>query len=258
MTHSLLDYFVIGQLSAFLLIFCRVGSAVMVMPGFGDSYVTVRIRLLFAVAFTALLTPLLQPHMPMIAGNVLALFIQILGEVLVGVFIGLIARIVLAVVHVAGTIIAVQSSLSMASTFDPINANQSPVVSNILTIAAMTLFFTLNLHHLLFAAVVQSYDLFAPGIFPDVADMNLLNVRLIGDTFALGIMLAAPHIVYSLLFYLAGGLVARVVPNFQVFFIMMIPQIFIGILLLFALIPVIMDVFASFMQEQLGHFVAIN
>lgn len=258
MSHTLLDYFLLTQLSAALLIFCRVGSAVMVMPGMGDVYVPARIRLMFAIALTVLLTPLLQAKMPPMAPNVLTLFVQILGEVIIGVFIGLLGRIILTVVHVAGSVIALQSSLAVASIFDPVTGNQSAVVSNILTVAAMTLFFTLNLHHIVLAAVVQSYDMFTPGRFPQVADMNILNARLISDCFNLGVMLAAPHIVFSLLFYLAGGLMTRVMPNFQIFFVMMSPQILIAMFLLFAIMPIMLQTFADFMQTQLTNFVTVN
>ncbi len=258
MSMSLLNYFVIGQLSAFLLIFCRVGATIMVMPGIGEMYVPARIRMLFAVAFTVLLTPILQSKMPALASNVLLLFVQLMGEIVVGIFIGLIARAILSVVHVAGTIIAVQSSLSMAAVFDPINGSQSPVISNLLTIGALMVFFALDLHHLVLAAIVQSYDLFTPGQFPQVADMNVLHLRVVADSFTLGVMLAAPHIVFSLLFYLAGGLVSRVVPNFQIFFVMMSPQIMLGLLLLFAVIPIVLQTFGNYMQEQLTNFVTVQ
>lgn len=256
MTYAMLDYFVIGQLSAFLLIFCRVGSAMMVLPGIGDAYVAPRIRLLFAAAFSILLTPILEPQMPKLAGSGLGLFIQLLAEIMVGIFIGFITRIILSAIHVAGTIIAFQSSLAVASIFDPITGAQTAVVSNLITIAAMTLFFSLDMHHLVLASLVQSYALFSAGVIPNVADMTAYNIRLVGDAFHLGVMLAAPHIVFSLMFYLAGGLMTRVVPNFQIFFVMMSPQIMLGIFLLFAIVPFMMDLFGNFMQEQLGQLVS--
>jgi flagellar biosynthetic protein FliR len=251
---SLLDYFLVGQLSAFLLIFCRIGAAVMMMPGFGEVYVTTRTRLMFALAFSLLLTPLLQAKMPALPSSGIALTILLMGEILVGAFIGLIARAVLSVVHVAGTIIAFESSLASATVFDPIVGGQTAVVSNLLTITALTLFFVLNLHYLVLAALVQSYDVFPPGQIPAVGDMNMLMVRLVADCFSLGVMLAAPHIVFSLLFYLAGGLMTRLMPNFQVFFIMMPAQILLALFLMFAILPVIMDMYGNFMQEQFMHF----
>ncbi len=258
MTLNLLDYFLVSQVTAFLMIFCRIGSALMVLPGFGDVYVNARVRLLFALAFTLVLTPLLIEQMPPAPPQPLALVFLIGGEILIGVFIGLIARVMLSALHVAGTIIAMQSALAVAAIFDPSSGGQSPVISNILTLTAITLFFSLNLHHLVLAALAQSYDVFPAAQFPRVDDMNLLYTRLMADSFTLGVMLAAPHIIFSLLFYLAGGLMTRLMPNFQVFFVMMPPQIMIALILLILGLPLMMEIFLDFMQEQLLNFVRVN
>lgn len=258
MTINLLDYFLLTQIMAFFMIFVRIGSALMLIPGFGEVYVSPRARLLFALVFSLMLTPMLEPRMPVLPQSGFALGVLMAGEVIVGTFLGLITRVMLSAMHVAGTIIAMQSSLAVAAIFDPMSGSQSPVVSNLLTLAAVTLFFTLNLHHLVLAALVQSYDVFPPALFPSISDMNLLHVRLMSDSFNLGVMLAAPHIILSLLFYLAGGLMTRLMPNFQVFFVMMPPQIFISLLLLILAVPLMLDVFMSFMENQLLDFVKVN
>ena len=227
----------------------------MLLPGFGEPYIAPRIRLLFALALAVLLTPLLQPHIPPMPSAGLGLGVLMIAEILVGLFIGTLARTILSAIHVTGNIISMQISLSSATMFDPSTAAQSTVVSNLLSITAMTLFFALNLHHLTIAALVQSYDVFTPGHFPNVSDMNLLELRTFSSSFALGVMLASPHIVYGLLFYLAGGLMNRLMQSFQVFFVMMSPQILIGLFVLFAVVPMMMRVFMGFLQEQLSHFV---
>lgn len=258
MTINLLDYFLVTQMGAFLLIFARVGSALMVLPGFGELYVSPRIRLLFALVFSLLLTPLLQARMPGLPPSPFALGVMIGGEVLIGTFMGLIARTMLIVLHVAGSIIASQSALAVAAMFDPSSGQQAPVISNILSLGAITLFFVLDLHHLVLAALVQSYDVFTPGQYPAMQDLNILHLRLMADSFALGVALAGPHIVFSLLFYLAGGLMTRLMPNFQVFFVMMSPQIMIAFFLLLALLSTMLGIFTNFMQDQYMNFIAVD
>jgi flagellar biosynthetic protein FliR len=255
MTINLLDHYLISQVLAFMLIFCRLGSALMLMPGFGEVYVSPRTRLLFALTFSLLMLPLQQANMPTMPGSPLMLTLMVVGEILIGTFLGLIARAILSTMHVAGNIIASQSSLAVAAVFDPSAGGQSPVVSNMLTLVALTLFFALDLHHLLLAALVESYDVFPVAQLPSAQDMNILHVRIVADAFTLGVMLAAPHIVFSLLFYLGGGLMNRLMPNFQVFFIMMPPQIMIAFLLLLAALPLMLDSFAHFMEEQFLNFV---
>ena len=256
MSFNLLDHFLLSQLWAFLLVFARVGAAIMTLPGFGETYVTPRFRLLFAVAFSVLLTPLLAGKLPAMPENNVALGMLLVGEILIGGFIGVIARAVLSALHVCGLIIAQQSSLATASIFDPGSGAQSPVVSNLLSIAAITLFFVLNLHFLVLAALVQSYDVFVAGAFPSVGDMNLLHARVMADAFTLGVLLAGPHIVFSLIFYLMGGLLTRLMPNFQIFFVLMSPQILIAFFLLMAIMPVILGTHMEFMQTQFSDFIA--
>jgi flagellar biosynthesis protein FliR len=155
MTLNLLDQFVLTQLGAFLLIFARVGTALMVMPGFGDSYVSPRIRLLFGLAMSVLLTPVLVDKMPPLPASAFSLGLVLIAEVIIGFFIGLIGRTLLSVLHVAGTIIAFQSSLAVSSIFDPVTGAQTAVLSNFMTVVAMTIIFALNLHHIMLAAVVE-------------------------------------------------------------------------------------------------------
>ena len=119
----------------------------------------------------------------------------------------------------------------------------------------LTLFFTLNLHHLMIAAVAQSYNVFVPGQFPNVADMSMLNTRLFADSFRLAVILAGPHIAYSLLFYVAGGLMSRLMPNFQIFFVMIPLQILLALFLFLAIMPAIGDSIGSFSREQLSNMV---
>ncbi len=256
MSINFLDMFLMSQLSAIAMIFFRVGAALMVIPGFGEVYVPARIRLLFALVLSILLMPLLGPRMPALPNSGYGLGLVIISEVAVGLFMGLIARTVLSALHVAGSIIAAQSSLAVAAQFDPSSGQQSPVISNILSLAAITLFFTTNMHHLVIAAVVQSYDVFKAGDFIPLQDMNMLHVRMLADAFNLGIALSAPFIVVSLLFYLAGGLMTRLMPNFQVFFIMMPPQIMLAFFLLMALTGTILGLFTNYMEEQYMNFIA--
>ena len=258
MTINLLDYFLLTQMSAFLMIFCRVGSAIISMPGFGDTYVPPRVRLLFAVTFSLMLTPLLQSQMPKLPASVLSLAGVLLTEVVIGVFMGLLTKALLSALHVAGNIIAAQSSLAVGAIFDPNSGAQSPVISNILSITAMAMFFALDFHHLVLAAIVQSYEVFTVGQFFSTGDMANLSSRWVSDAFTLGVLLSAPHIIYSLLFYLLGGLMTRLMPNFQVFFIFISPQVFIALLLFMAIVPTMLEMYNNFLENHLDSFVKLG
>ncbi|OYW13405.1 MAG: hypothetical protein B7X02_02250, partial [Rhodospirillales bacterium 12-54-5] len=200
MSLNLLHYFLATELSAFFMIFCRVGSAMMSLPGFSENYVPPRVRLMIALLFSVMLTPLLVSRIPPMPSSVLQLFVMMVQEIGVGVFFGLLVRSLISATHVGGNIIAAQSSLAVGAIFDPNSGATSPVISNILGLAAMTLFFVLNFHHLVLAALVKSYDVFTPGGFVSTGDMANLSMRWMSDAFNVGVLLAAPHIVYSLMF----------------------------------------------------------
>lgn len=248
-TLSLLDHFLLSQLFAFLMLFCRLGSAVMLFPGIGDSNITSRARLLFALAFALVLTPLLQDHMPPVPGSPLALGIMILAEVTIGISIGLMTRIILSAMHVAGTVISFQSSLSIASQFDMTSGGQSAVISNFLTMLSIVIFFELNMHHLLLNGLVTSYTIFPVGTYPDMGDMTELNGRLASNAFLMGVQLAAPHLVFGLILYLGGGIMARLMPQMQVFYVLMSPQIMAAFFLLIAILSGMMMVHSQYAED---------
>lgn len=257
MQVSLLETFLVGQLFAFVFIFCRVGTGIMLLPGVGEVYVPLRLRLLFALIMSLALVPLLENMMPAVPGSPLALGVLIVAEALVGLFLGFLARLLITVMHIAGAIIAYQSSLALASILDISQAGQSTVIGNFLTITAITLFFSLNLHHLMLNGLVDSYQLFPPGGFPIVSDMANHLMRTFSQIFMIGVQLSAPHIVFALIFYLCAGILSRLMPTMQVFFILMPAQIMIAFFLLLSLLVAIMLNYSQFAEETLGAFMDI-
>jgi flagellar biosynthetic protein FliR len=250
-TFNLLDHFLLAQIYAFLMIFCRIGSMMMVVPGFSEVYVPTQVRLLFSLLFSLILTPLLEAQMPPVPTNVPVMMLMITGEILIGVFYGLVVRMIFSAMQVAGTIIAAQSSLALSAVFDASQGGQSTIVSNFLSLAALVCFFALNLHHLLIGGIVDSYNLMPAGVFPLVADMNHLLVRQMADAFMIGVALSGPHLAFSLVFYLLGGMLTRLMPNFQIFFVMLPPQILLSFLLLIIGISTMMLFYMRYIEDAL-------
>ena len=251
---SLLEQFLVGELFAFLLIFCRIGAGLMIMPGIGESYISPRFRLVIALGISLLLVPTFGHLIPEVPGSPLTMFLLVLGEIIVGLFFGFIARMLVSTLHVTGTIIAYQSSLALAAFFDATQNAQSTVIGNFLTISAIVLFFTLDIHHLMILGLADSYGLFPPGAYPPPEDMAEYLSRTLSQIFAVALQLSAPHIVFALVFYLGSGVLSRVMPNMQVFFVLMPPQILIGFFILMAMLQSIMLNYAKFVEESLIAF----
>lgn len=251
---SLLEQFLVTELFAFLLIFARVGAGLMIMPGIGESYISPRIRLLLALTVSLILQPVFSYLIPAIPGSPLTLGLLLIAEILIGLFIGFISRLLVSTLHVAGTIIAYQSSLALAAFFDATQNAQSTVIGNFLTISAVLLFFALDIHHLMLLGLADSYSLFPPGDYAPPEDMALYLMRTMSQVFQIAVQLSAPHMVFALVFYLGSGVLSRLMPNMQVFFVLMPPQIVMGFFILMAMLQSIMLNYAQFVEESLVAF----
>ncbi len=217
-----------AEVFAFFLVFARIGAALMLMPGFGELYVSARYRLVFAGALTLILTPVLAQGLPAMPESPLRVTMLLMGESAIGAFLGLVGRVILAALHVTGTVIAFQSGLANALTFDPVAAEQSAVTALFLSTAGILVVFAADLHHVMLRALAMSYNVLPSGVMPPVDAFSRVMARLVSDIFILGVQLAAPFIVVGLVFYLGVGVLARLMPQVQIFFVAMPIQIFLG------------------------------
>jgi flagellar biosynthetic protein FliR len=207
-----------AELYATGLVFMRVGAIAMLIPGLGEVFVPPRIRLGFALLLALCLMPIARPALPAIPATFGEMGGQVLKELIIGLMLGSLLRFMLAALAVAGEVVSIQTTLAFAQTANPMQAQPGGSVSTFLSLLGMVLIFSGDLHHLFIAAIARSYTLFAPAKHVLVQDAATVAVRTMGEAFALGIQLAAPVIVFSLVFNIATGLVARVMPQFQVFF----------------------------------------
>ena len=247
----MLEQFLVTELFAFLLVFCRMGSAIMFLPGIGEQMVSARARLLFALAVSLVITPISQPYMPQVPGSPLGLGALIMVEVFVGVFVGLMARMILSAMHTAGMIIAFQSGLAAAMMFDPAAGTQGSPFGNLMTLTAIMLFFALDLHHMTIAGVADSYALFAPGMFVPVGDFAEMAASLLGAVLVVAIAFASPHLVVGLLIYLGSGILSRLMPAMHVFFVIIPLQVMLSFVLLMVTISSAMLMYMSFFEESM-------
>ncbi|MEG3618384.1 flagellar biosynthetic protein FliR [Magnetovibrio sp. PR-2] len=242
------------NLFAFLLVFCRVGGAMSVMPGFGAQQVPATVRLTFALLISFVLTPVLLPLLPGEPPSVSILFLLIIAELLVGVFFGLIPRIFMGAVHTSGTIMAMVASMANAFAQDPISESQSSVLSTFLSTTALTLIFVTNTHHLMLAAVVDSYAVFNPTEAPIIGDMTFYVAQRVADSFRIGLQMASPLVVSGLAYYIVLGIMGRLMPQLPVFFFGMPIQIALQVWILILSLSVMMMVFMRFFEDGLIAF----
>lgn len=244
---NVLQGYVADQLFVWLTVFARVGSAFMVMPTIGDAFVSARTRLLFSLAVALLVAPVLKPDLPAMPADPWALMVLLFGEITVGIFIGTVARLLLSALETAGTIISIQTGLANAQVFNPAMATQGSLPGALMGWLGLLLIFITDLHHLLIMAVVDSYQTFVPGAPLPVTDMAVTIGRLVSDSFVIGLQMSAPFIITGTLFAFALGLLSKLAPQIQVFFMFVPAQVALG-LLLFAL------TLSAMMLFWLSHF----
>jgi flagellar biosynthetic protein FliR len=239
--------------AVFLLMFARLGTMAMLMPGLGERGVPVRIRLVVAVILTLLLMPVYRDAY---AVNLASGFAPLIGvliqEILIGAVLGLTGRLALSALAIAGTTIAYQLGLGFSMALDPSQDQQSVILSNFLTILGVALIFATDLHHVAIGALDESYNLFRPGTMLPSGDVAELMITTVSGAFRVGIQLAAPFLVFGILFNVGLGVLARLMPQLQVFFLGLPASILIGFAILLVLIGVLMTTFLTYLGSVLG------
>jgi flagellar biosynthetic protein FliR len=201
------------------LVFFRLGSMIMLMPGVGENYVPATVRLSFALMLAFCLGPIVAPSLPAMPSDLGVMAGYIIKETVIGLLIGGLIRLFLASLITAGEVISLQTTLAFAQTANPLQAQPGTTISTFLTLLGLTLIFDTDLHRMFIAAIAHSYSLFPPIKHVPLADAAGLAAQTVGKSFALGIQLAAPVMVFALVFNVATGLIGRVMPQFQIFFV---------------------------------------
>ncbi|HTZ76467.1 MAG TPA: flagellar biosynthetic protein FliR [Stellaceae bacterium] len=225
----MLDQILPANLFAAALVFARLGSALMLMPGIGDTYVASRFRLVLALAMTAVATPIVAPMLPALPTSPIRLALMLCGEIAVGLFLGSIARVLLAALEIAGTVISIELGLSAALVFNPLQQTQEAITSAFYSVAGVVIIFLTDLHHPMLKALVASYSVFHPGAGFYWGDFSDAMARAVADSFRLGIEIAAPFIMLGTMFYVAVGLLSRLAPQLQILFVIQPLQIVAGL-----------------------------
>lgn len=242
-------------LLTYMLVFARVGAMVMLLPAIGDMGVPPRVRLSLAMAISFALTPIVAKfYPPNLPDGGIGLMILLVMESTAGIVIGASARMIVSALNVAGTLIATQIGLAYAQTVDPTMGAQGAILGTFFSLLGTVVIFASDLHHLAIGAIEGSYRLLPPGASFPTGDLAELAIHLTSSAFLLGLQLSAPFLVFGFVVTAAIGLLARLMPQLQVFFIAMPINILAGFLIMILLLSALMTLFLSFYAEQMAAF----
>jgi flagellar biosynthesis protein FliR len=237
---------------AFLLIFSRIGTMVMLLPGLGERSFPVRVRLSVALILTMVFYPLASSFYPSPLGGIVQIIGLLLGELAIGFVLGIAGRMMLGALQTAGTIIANQLGLAFVTSLDPSQGQQGALLGTFLSLLAIAMIFATDLHHLVIAALGQSYQIFRPGVFPETGDAAKYAAELAAGSFKIAVQISAPILIFGLIFNVGLGVLARLMPQMQVFFIAMPASIILGFLVLAVVLATMMGVYLSYLEGGLN------
>lgn len=247
------DYLAINVFH-FLLVFARLSIVFLLLPGVSAGYVPVRIRLMLALMVAVLVLPIvgdMLPPEPATAAELVWLFIS---ETLIGAFMGAIIQVIMSAIEIAGHLISFAVGITNALVDDPVTEEQASIVTGFLALIAVALIFITGVHRLILQGIVDSYSLLRVGapLFP--GDMLSMVAQLLDQSFQMGVRLAAPLIVYEMVFQVSAGVLTRLSPQLNVFFVTIPGKIAIGIGILMVSLPTMMLLFMRFLENNMTNF----
>jgi len=218
----------------YLLLFARFSTVLTTTIGFGEHHVPVRFRLLFSLGLAIILKEYIPSTLEKTSD--LMFVMLIFQEVIIGFAIGFIGRLLLSLLDVLGSILSMQIGLGNAMMFNPSLGGQTPLTSNLLIMSGTFLFFTLDLHYFVIQGLISTYNVFPlqPGFkgFEGIKDLTLHLTGLFNKGLIMICQLALPFLILGVVFQFMLGLLNRLVPSLQIFFVMLPAQIILGFLLM--------------------------
>jgi flagellar biosynthetic protein FliR len=240
-----------AQVVGFLLVLARVGGLFVLAPGFSARMIPVRVKLVMAFAISLAIAPIALSGHP-VTGQPGDLALLVLKELAVGLAFAMPLAILTAGVSAGATLLDTLIGFSFASTIDPITNGQNAVLAQLYALFAVLVILLTGGDQMMIEGVAASYRIVPVDAVPDFAAMTTRLVPLAGDVFVIGLEIAAPVLIALVITDAAFGLIARAVPQMNVFFIGLPAKILLGFMVIGASLPFV----AARLSGQLEQSVA--
>jgi flagellar biosynthetic protein FliR len=232
-----------------VLLFARLGAAAMVLPGFGEQEIPAPVRLGFALALVPLMLPVLSPALPGPPDSAAEALRLIAIEVIFGLWIGGLARLVVLAFSVAGQAIGAMIGLASALIQDPSFGAGGTALSRLFGLAAVVFLLVTGLFAIPLRALADSYEVLPVGAAFPAGDALGVLVAAASASLDLALRIAAPFALAAIVLNIALGLLARIAPQVQVYFVAVPGQLLGGIALLALLAPLLLAAYGEAARE---------
>ncbi len=230
-----------------LLVILRVGGIMTVAPMFGHRNVPSMVKLGLILLISLILLPTVTTSVDL-PPNLLSMVAILAKEVMAGLAIGFTSLLIFIAIQFAGNLIGMQMGFGIVNVLDPNSQTQVPLIGQLQFLLAMLIFLALDGHHMLLSAITGSFHIIPLGEITFTHLTSEVLVRAVVGSLAQGIKLGAPCIVTLFLLDVSLGIVARTVPQMNIFIIGFPLKISVGLFMLGASMPIVGYVFSKLLQ----------
>lgn len=236
-----------GSVLALFLLFCRIGSCFMVLPGLASSRVSPTVRLFLSLAVTMAMLPILWDTVSprVTASDPGAMVVLIFSESLIGIMFGLIARLYVVGLQFAGVIIGTSMSMSMPGGVDILEDTSESALVAFITFSGLMVLFLLDFHQVVIRALVDSYSAMPLGTFVSGQKALITLTDTLSQIFMVMLRLGSPFLIFSVMFNFAVGLISKLAPAIPIYFIATPFSLMAGIFLMYLAIAAMLRLFAD-------------
>ena len=242
----------VPQVIGFMLVVARLSGLFLIAPIFSSPMIPPRLKLMALLVLAATMTPIVMGDAPAVPVDALDLLLAMGTESIIGFAIGFSVAIVFSAVQVGASLIDTSIGFSMANIIDPLNNAQASVLGSFYSLVATLAFLSVDGHHWMLAGFTRSFEMIPLGATPDVERMMANLFAVFGQLFAMAFQIAAPVLVSLLLVDVVLGIVARVVPQMNVFFVGIPLKIGVGLVAVIISLPT----FVGFLEQRVSDVVA--
>lgn len=227
-----------SNIDVFLLIAARIGGIFITGPVFSNRVIPNQVKALLTILLSMIMFTGLHLRPPAIPEQLGPFTLYLASELIIGLIIGFVIQLTFAAIQFAGQAIDMQLGFGIVNVIDPVYGIQAPLVGSFQNLLALLLFLTTNSHHYMLAALYESYKLIPIFGLAGGKAASELMIQLFGNMLVTGLKLAIPVVGAMFVAEVALGLMARTVPQMQIFFVAMPAKIALGLILLIIVLPV--------------------
>lgn len=227
------------QFIGFMLAFIRISALISIAPLFGTRTVPIRVKVFLTFFLTIVILPWIKTQQDLSSLTLPALLPLAAKEILVGLFLGFSAKLIFESFQFAGRVISHQMGLGVAELIDPESGAQVSPIGNLFGLVALVLFLNFNGHHLIISALYKSFEIAPLTIHQWINSAARVKlVTMFNEIFIIGVKLASPAMVTIFLIEVSMAIMARIVPQMNIFFIGLPVRLAAGLFVVIASLPI--------------------